>query len=151
MSGWYIQACKSYIKKSYIASGLIAFKLQNRLLFGNPLKSLTPSWYQEYQWLREINSGMGKVKWMNCVQHNKMGNPHAFGRQRLNGDWWDIIIPLKVQSGLQGNLQEYTDGWSCLLKLEWQYQSILFPLSYNFLRLSKNDKFYETYLSTICN
>lgn len=137
MSGWYIQACKSYIRKNNIASGLKVFKLQNRLLFGNTLKPLTPSWYLMYQWLRKTNSGMGKVKWINCELHNEMGNPHAFGRQRLNGDWWNINVPLKVQSSLQGNLKEYTDGWSCILQLELQYQSILFSLSYNFLRLSK--------------
>lgn len=126
MSGWYIQACKSHIRKKNMASGLKEFKLQNRLLFGNTLKPLTPSWYFKYQWLRKTNSGMGKVEWINCKIHNLMGNPHAFGRQRLNSDWWDIYIPLKVQSSLQRKLIGNTDGWSCLLQLEWQHQFILF-------------------------
>jgi hypothetical protein len=139
MSGQTNQACESYIRNN-IASNLQNCKLQNRLLIGNTLKQFTPSWQFSCQWLREMNSGKGKAKLMSC-ESNKMGNPHAFGRQRLNDDWLgNTLSQLKVQSSLQGNLKGYTDGWSCLLQLEsylyWLLQDLL--CSFNFLMIIHN-------------
>lgn len=87
---------------------------------------------ESFNWPREINSGMGKVKWICEIYDRKMGNPHAYHlnplwqgmvrRQRLNGDWRSktsnaYSFALKIQSGFYGNIRRHTDGWTCLQQL----------------------------------
>ena len=143
------QARNNYVKATqiHIVSGLF-IQTAKSLVVGNTLKPLTPSWCLKTPMAEKTNSGMVKVKWTMHTMYAEMGNPHAYclnktKRQRLNGDWWltQQSQLLKVQSSLQGNLNGYTDGWSCLLQLEcqlycWQDYSYYLP----FLILHSNNE-----------
>ena len=57
---------------------------------------------ESINWLRKMNSGMGKAEWIEMITPSKMGNPHAYHlnpswqgkvrRQRLNGDWYAMKV-----------------------------------------------------------
>lgn len=104
------QARKNYVKIN-IVSGLFK-QTAKSLVVGETLKPLTPSCCRNTTMAEKKNSGKVKVKWI------LMGNPHfvisnkKMQSQRLNGDWWDNLILLKVQSSLQRKLKGDTDGWS---------------------------------------
>lgn len=97
----------------YTLSGL-QMQTAKSLVDGKLLKPLILSCCVITTMAETINSGTVKSKWM------LMDNPHALKeRQRLNGDWYCALSAmLKVQSGFQGNLKDYTDGWLSLLQLE---------------------------------
>lgn len=102
------QARKNYVKIN-IVSGLFK-QTAKSLVVGETLKPLTPSCCRNTTMAEKKNSGKVKVKWI------IMGNPHfviskKMQSQRLNGDWWDNLILLKVQSSLQRKLKGDTDGW----------------------------------------
>jgi hypothetical protein len=114
MSGKFLAGKKGIL---YTFSGL-RLQTAKSLVDGNALKPLIPSWCHKTSMAEEETSGMVKIKWI--VYNAQIGNPHALKeRQRLNGDWYCALSAmLKVQSGFQGNLKDYTDGWVGVLQLE---------------------------------
>lgn len=102
-------------RKNYVIINIVSSLYQQTaksLVVGETLKPLTPSCCRNTTMAEKKNSGKVKVEWI------LMGNPHfvistkKMQSQRLNGDWWDNLILLKIQSSLQRNLNGYTDGRS---------------------------------------
>lgn len=117
------QARKNYVKIN-IVSGLFK-QTAKSLVVGETLKPLTPSCCRNITMAEKKNSGKVKVEWI------LMGNPHfvilkKMQSQRLNGDWWDNLILLKVQSSLQRKLKGDTDGRPCILQLEYYFLYLLY-------------------------
>jgi hypothetical protein len=102
-------ARKKDVSNPYTLSGL-RMQTAKSLVDGKLLKPLILSCCHVTAMAENYNSGIVKIKWM------LMDNPHALKeRQRLNGDWYCALSAmLKVQSGFQGNLKDYTDGWTCM-------------------------------------